>query len=128
MPMHNGPAVLHRHTLPSGAWHYDLMLAPHAGPFEDDDRVLSTFRLAVEPWSRAPFDAELINMHRAAYLHLTSRDLGERGRVQLVARGHATWCLDDRAGRSTITATLGQQTLDLSIARVNDNRWRFEPR
>ncbi|MEM1166891.1 MAG: hypothetical protein AAGI30_11440 [Planctomycetota bacterium] len=130
MSAHDWPAVLHRHTLLDSSWHYDLMLAPDAGPFDDDDRVLTTFRLAVEPWCGQAFDAEHIDPHRAAYLHLEARDLGARGRVELVARGAARWAFVDvpsAAKAIDVDGTLGGHAFQLRGTERTDRSWAFEP-
>ncbi|MEM1423058.1 MAG: hypothetical protein AAGH64_03545 [Planctomycetota bacterium] len=57
------------HTLPDGSSHVDWMWSPGPGPYDDDERVLATFRLpAIPARCGGSFEAIRIHDHRARYL------------------------------------------------------------
>lgn len=98
-------AVILRHDLPDGTWHYDWMIErsipdleprPGSGP----ERRLLTFRLDPAPTpppadpGGGPFEAVRLPDHRARYLEYEGPVSSDRGRVTRVASGPGRVLLD----------------------------------
>lgn len=111
-------AAVLRHTLPSGAWHYDWLLAERQ-PMHADDRCARAFRVAVRPdqmqaGAKAALEEQPI--HRAHYLALAAPTpiSGDRGTAEPLAAGTVVGrAIDDdaregsAAGGNEIGATGG---------------------
>ena len=114
--------ALHRHDVPGGAAHFDLLL--------ERDGVLLAWRLAAPPWegARGPARAQPAERtfdHRPRYLEFAG-DLGQgRGVLAPVEQGtyraHAE-------GPAALEVALGQHPpLRLTLDDVVADRWRIEP-
>ncbi len=115
-------AVLLRHDLPDGSFHYDWMIQRAGGP----DRPLVTFRV----WDRidrgdAPeFPAERLADHRAAYLGYEGPVSGDRGQVLRVAGGEMT-IVEESAGRLVVEGHLGNAHGRFEGFCLDAGAWRF---
>lgn len=90
-------AVILRHTLPDGSWHYDWLVQRSAKPTDP----VPTFRTAhSRPDEPGSFEAEQIGDHRALYLDYEGEVSGGRGDVARMVTGEvlsASWS-DDHIG------------------------------
>jgi hypothetical protein len=90
-PTPDGTTALLRHVLPSGAWHFDWLVALRA-PADEDERCAHTWRMSARPDRLAPGERAALDpapLHRGRYLRLVEAvELdGGRGRVEPVAHG-----------------------------------------
>ena len=86
-------AVLLRHELPGGAWHYDWMIQRLGVPGEAGRGELVTWRAMtrLDEEEITTFDAVRIADHRPEYLEYEGPVSGGRGSVRRVAAGRAVW-------------------------------------
>jgi hypothetical protein len=77
--------ALLRHTLPDGSAHFDLLIE-----HPEHERV-PTWRLAENPVDHAAVAAERIADHRPVYLDYAGPVSGDRGHVDQIDAGTATW-------------------------------------
>ncbi|RNC81233.1 MAG: hypothetical protein ED559_05405 [Phycisphaera sp.] len=117
-------AVILRHTLPDGSWHYDWLVQRSANP----DDLVPTFRTdQTRPDQSGSFEAEQIGDHRALYLDHEGEVSGGRGEVARIVTGEvrsATWA-DDYIGfeiryPGEVIVYLGEH--------LGSGRWNFTTR
>jgi hypothetical protein len=115
-------AVLLRHDLPDGGYHYDWMIqraATAAGS-------LLTFRtrVRIDQPGFTRFDAELLEDHRAAYLDYEGVMSGGRGTVSRVATGEVSLA-EPSATTLLIVGRMGRTEGAFEGRAVGGRAWRF---
>ena len=88
------PVALCLHEIPGESPHLDLFLGP-SGPFQEDDRVLDTWRLPSSPMDLARSERipiEALDLHRGKYVRLDAPIVPSNGigRVSPLLRGCST--------------------------------------
>ncbi len=114
--------VVLRHDLAEGGGHWDWMIQRYARP----DSPLISFRVGVrvDRAGSAPFVAEPVPDHRAAYLELEGSLSKNRGSVRRVASGVAA--ITEVAGDMLeIIADFGDGAVTFRAARSPDGRLCF---
>lgn len=131
-------AVILRHDLPDGSWHYDWMiersipdLEPRPGP--GPERRLLTFRLDPAPApppadpAAGPFQADRLPDHRAHYLDHEGPVSGGRGTVTRVASGPGEVLRDSPEGAVIACTFAGLARRFRARPDAPSGRWRVEP-
>jgi hypothetical protein len=115
-------AVLLRHELPDGSFHYDWMVQRAGGP----DRPLVAFRVAgrIDSGSVPAFVAASLGDHRSAYLDYEGPVSANRGRVERVVRGEMA-IVEESADRLVVEGRLGNAAGRFEGSRVEGDRWQF---
>lgn len=123
-----GQTVVLHHTEGDGASHYDWMVGGTGRRAPDGGAGLVTFRMA-DRVDRAKvgavLGAELIGVHREAYLAYEGELSRGRGSVKRVARGSCE-VVEDAEGRLVVQADFGAGAVRLTAERAGggDRSWR----
>ncbi len=115
-------AVLLRHDLPDGSFHYDWMIQRAGGP----DRPLVTFRVRdrIDRGGAQEFAAERLSDHRAAYLGYEGPVSGDRGQVLRVAAGEMV-IVEESAVRLVVEGRLGNAHGRFEGSCIDAGAWRY---
>ncbi|MBL9031995.1 MAG: hypothetical protein JNM80_09850 [Phycisphaerae bacterium] len=116
-----GRAVLLKHTIPDGSWHYDWLVERAPGAALMAFRVRDWIDGALGPG----FEAEAMPDHRRDYLDYEGEVSGGRGRVERVAIGEMRIAADGFE-RVVIEGSLGAVRGRFEGRRIEDDRWWFE--
>jgi hypothetical protein len=115
-------AVLIRHELPDGSFHYDWMIQRPGGP----DRPLMAFRVGdrIDGGVAPEFLAQRLADHRPAYLDYEGAVPGDRGRVLRLAAGTMA-IIAETPERVVVEGRLGSASGRFEGSPVDGTAWRF---
>ncbi len=115
-------AVLLRHDLPDGGYHYDWMIQRSDAP----GGPLLTFRTQtrIDQPGFTRFEAERLEDHRAAYLDYEGAVSGGRGTVSRIATGEVSLA-EPSATSILIAGRMGRVEGTFEGRAVSGRAWRF---